>query len=222
MLTKGSKHVKRGRYYLAEPPIISIEGRKSMVLNSLRQIATFMPCAASYQQCFSETPKIRLNSNNIDNFKLFKILYWDTSFLLINEGKPVGVKVPTDISVEWLNSRIDAEKDLVERSKCMDLEIDWGIVTIPNTTQYLNILLFFKSHLDSDLIKDVETPTDPTTDKLVDSFMKLGSQCAIVNVSSDKEPMDTVKPATVSKVPITGASKYDMGSIKTTDDINKA
>ncbi len=105
----------------------------------------------------------------------------------------------------------------------MDLEIDWGIVTVPNPAQFLNILLFFKGHLDSDLIKDVETPTDPITDKLADSFMKLGSQCAIVNVSSDKEPevpMDTTKPATVLKVPVTGASQYDNGSVKTTDDIN--
>ncbi len=138
-----------------------------------------------------------MNSNDIDDFKPLKILYWDTSFLL------VGVKVPTDISVKWLDSRIDADKDLVDKSKCMDLEIDLGIITVPNPTQFLNILLFFKDHLDSDLIKDEETPTHPTTDKLADSFMKLGSQCAMVNVSSDKAPevpMDTTKPATVSKV----------------------
>ncbi len=40
MLMKGdfkrSKHVKSGRYYLPELPMISIEGRKSMLLNSLR------------------------------------------------------------------------------------------------------------------------------------------------------------------------------------------
>ncbi len=35
---------------------------------------------------------IRLNSSNIDDFKPLKILYWDTSFLLINEGKPVSLK----------------------------------------------------------------------------------------------------------------------------------
>ncbi len=53
--------------------------------------------------------------------------------------------------------------------------------------------------------------------------MKLGSQCAIVNVSSDKEPelpMDTTNPATVLKVPVARASQYDNSSIKTTDDIN--
>ncbi len=67
---------------------------------------------------------IRLNSCNIENFKPLKILYWETSFLLINECKPIGIKAPTEISVEWLDSRIDAKKDLVDRCKCMDLEID--------------------------------------------------------------------------------------------------
>ncbi len=89
-----------------------------------------------------------------------------------------------------------------------------GIVTIPNPIEYQNILLYFKGHLDSDLINDVETPSDLTTDKLADSFMKLGSQCAIVNVSSDKEPevpMDTLK-----------TRQSDNGGIKTTDDINKS
>ncbi len=57
-----------------------------------------------------------------------------------------------------MDSRIDAEKDLVDRSKCMDLEIDWGIVSIPNPTEYPNIHLYFKGHLNSDLIKDVDTP----------------------------------------------------------------
>ncbi len=95
----------------------------------------------------------------------------------------------------------------------MDLGSDWAIVTVPNPTEYLNIHLYFKGHLDSDVIKDVETPSDLTTDKLADSFMKLGSQCAIVNVSSNKEPelpMDTPK-----------ANQSDNGGIKTTDDLNK-
>ncbi len=80
--------------------------------------------------------------------------------------------------------------------------------------EYPNIHLNFMGHLDSDMIKDVDTPTDPTTDKLADSFMKLGSQCTIVKVSSDKEPelpMDTLKPG-----------QSDNGGIKTTDDINKS
>ncbi len=74
--------------------------------------------------------------------------------------------------------------------------------------------LIFQGLLDSDLIKDVDTPTDHTTDKLADSFMKLGSQCIIVDVSSHKEPelpMNTLKPG-----------QSDNGGIKTTDDIDKS
>ncbi len=128
MLTKGdfrrAKHVKSGRYYLPEIFPLSLEGRKSMLLSNLKTQANFFPCAATYQRCFMETPMIRLHSPNIDDFKPLNILYWDTSFLLVNEGKPVGIKVPTEISVEWLDSRKDDDRDLVNRSKCMDLESD--------------------------------------------------------------------------------------------------
>ncbi len=56
-----------------------------------------------YQRCFMETPMIRLHCPNIDDFKPLKILYWDTSFLLVNEGKPVGIKIPTEISANvWI------------------------------------------------------------------------------------------------------------------------
>ncbi len=133
MLTKGdfrsSKHVKSGRYFLPEIFPLSLEGRKSMFLSNLITQANFLPCAATYQCCFTETPMIRLHCPNIDDFKLLKILYWNTSFLLVNEGKPVRIKIPTEISVEWLDSRKDNEKDLVDRSKCMDLDSDWAIVT---------------------------------------------------------------------------------------------
>ncbi len=67
---------------------------------------------------------LRLKSPSIDDFKALKILYWDNSFLLINEGKPVGIKIPTETEVEWLDSCVDAEKDLVERNKCFDLGMD--------------------------------------------------------------------------------------------------
>ncbi len=92
--------MKSGRYYLFEIPILSIESRKCLLLSSLKSMALSYPCAASYQLCFSVTPMIRLNSCNIDDFKPLKILYWYTSFLLINEGKPVGIKAPTEILVE--------------------------------------------------------------------------------------------------------------------------
>ncbi len=110
----------------------------------------------------------------MDDLKHLKIVYWDNSFLYINEGKPVGVKIPTEVMVEWLDSRVDAEKDLVERSKTLDLEMDWGIITVPNPTQYPNVELFFLGHLDSDTIREVEILPEQVTDKLTESFSTYG------------------------------------------------
>ncbi len=73
-----AKHVKSGKYYLPEIFPLSLEGRKSILLSNLRTQANFLPCAATYQCCFVETPMIRLHSPNIDDFKPLKILYWDT------------------------------------------------------------------------------------------------------------------------------------------------
>ncbi len=92
-----SNHVKSGRYYLLEIPLITPEGRRSGLLTSLRHVATSTPFAALYQQCFSEVPMIRLNSPNINDFNPMKVIYWGNSFLLINGGKPEGVKIPTEV-----------------------------------------------------------------------------------------------------------------------------
>ncbi len=127
--------------------------------------------------------------------------------------------------VEWLDTGVDAEKDVAEWSKNLDLEKEWGPITVPNCTQYLNITLFFVGHLDSDMIKEVEILPDPATDKLTESFMKLGSQSTVANIGSDKEPevpMDTENTATVLKDTVTVTSQSDPGGVKTTDDINKS
>ncbi len=168
---------------------------------------------------------IRLNSPNIDDFKSMKIFYWDSSFLLINGGKPVGIKIPTEVMVEWLDTRVDAEKDLAEWSKKLDLEKEWGTITVPNPTQYPNINLFFVGHIDSDMIKEVEILPDPATDKLTESFMKLGNLRTAANIGSDKVPevlMATKNPATVLKNTGTGTSQLDQSGVKTTDDIEKS
>ncbi len=117
-----SNHVKSGRYYLPEIPLITPEGGRSGLLTSLQHVATSTPCAALYQRCFSEVPMIRLNSPNIDDFNPMKIVYWDNSFLLINGGKPVRVKIPTEVLFDWLDSRVGAEKDISNWSKKLDLE----------------------------------------------------------------------------------------------------
>ncbi len=127
--------------------------------------------------------------------------------------------------IEWLDSHVDAEKDLAEWSKKLDLEKEWGTITVPNPTQYPNINLFFADHLYSDMTKEVEILPDPATDKLTESFMKLGSQSTVANIGSDKEPevpMETENTATVLKDTVAGTSQLDQSGIKTTDDIKKS
>ncbi len=105
------------------------------------------------------------------------------------------------------------------------MEKELGNITAPNPTQYRNINLFFAGHLDSDMINEVEILTHPTTGKLTESFMKLGSLSTIVNVSSDKEPdvrMEMENPATVSKDTVAVTSQLDQSNVKTTNGIEKS
>ncbi len=206
-------HQKSGRYYLQERPLVTNEGRKCGLLIGLRMMVTFKPCGASYQQCYSVVPMVRLMSSGIDHLKPLKIVYWDNSSLYINEGKPIGVKIPTEVSVEWLDSHIDAEKDLVERSKSLDLEMDWGIITVSNPTQFANVNLFFAGHHDSDTIKEVEILPEQVTDKLIESFMRLGSQSTVASFGSNQKPEE--KPATASKDGDAGPG------VATSDDLEK-
>ncbi len=82
-------------------------------------------------------------------------------------------------SVDWLYSRVGAEKDISDWSKKL------GTITFLNPTQYPNIDLFFMGHLDSDMIKEVEIFPEPATDKLTESFMKIGSQSTVANIGSE-------------------------------------
>ncbi len=119
----------------------------------------------------------------------------------------------------------EAEKDLAEWNKKLDLEKEWGTITVPNPTQYPNMNLFFMDHLDKYMIKEVKILPDPATHKLTESFMKLGSLSTVANIGSDKEPevpMETENLATVSKDTVAGTSQLDQSGVKTTDDIEKS
>lgn len=48
---KDAGHVKSGRYYLPEKGVLTAKGRKGGLLVSLSNVATFFPCAATYQRC---------------------------------------------------------------------------------------------------------------------------------------------------------------------------
>ncbi len=78
--------------------------------------------------------------------------------------------------------------------------MEWDTIEVPNPNQYTNRELFFAGHLDSDNIgtgglltlSDIDEmkkkhAEKQATDKLTESFMKLGSQSAMVVIDPDKE-----------------------------------
>ncbi len=80
---KDSGHLKIGRYYLPELPLLRDKGNKSGLLRELASRASTEPCAASYQHCYSETTMIRCQSKGIDDLSSLRIQYWDNSALFI-------------------------------------------------------------------------------------------------------------------------------------------
>ncbi len=221
---RDAHYPKSGKYFLLEKLLIRAEVRKCGLLVSLRIMTTFNPCAAMFQRCYSVVQMIRMMGSGIDDLKPLKIIYWDNSFLFVNEGKSVGVKIPTEVDIKWLDSLVEAEKTLVELTKCLDLQKDWDTITVPNPKQYPNYNLFFAGHLDSDAIKDIEIVSQQVTDKLTDSFMKLGCQSSVVVVDSDQQVdthMDTDKSVIALKDANVGPSQLAHGGFTTTDDLEK-
>ncbi len=112
-------HQKSGKYFLPEKPPVVRTGKISGLIISLRLMANFNPYEALYQQFYAEEPMIRLECPHIDDLKPLKIIYWDNLFLYINGGKPVGVKIPTEVNVEWLDLHIDAKKKTDRREQVL-------------------------------------------------------------------------------------------------------
>ncbi len=151
-----SGHLKSGRYYLPEALLLSMEGRKSGLLANLILTASVNPCGATYQCCYSETPMIRCRSKGIDDLSTLRIQYWDNSSLFMKSGYPVGVIIPTEIEIEWLITPSEDEKTLVDLASSSKHNQYWSVLTIPNTSNYLNHKLFFVGHLDNDnILQDI-------------------------------------------------------------------
>ncbi len=109
-----SGHLKRGRYYLPEAPLLTMEGRKSGLLANLTLTVSVKPCSATYQRCYLETPMIRCRSKGIDDLGALRIQYWDNSSLFIKSGYPVGVIIPKETDVDWLITPSEDKKTIVE------------------------------------------------------------------------------------------------------------
>ncbi len=109
---KDSGHLKSGRYFLSEAPLLNNEASESGLLRNLAMMASVSPCAATYQRCYSEVPMVRLWSKSIDDNSSMKFQYWDNYFL--DSGHPVGIIIPTQKEIEWLSTPSEEEKAIIE------------------------------------------------------------------------------------------------------------
>ncbi len=84
--------------------MLSIMGMSSGLLLNLTLMASFYPCGATYQHCYSEAPMIRMICKYINDFIPLKLEYWDSCFF-INRGYPVGAKIHRKVlnlaSISW-------------------------------------------------------------------------------------------------------------------------
>ncbi len=106
---KGSGHLKSGRYFLPEAPLLTDEGNKSGLLRNLAWMASVNPCSATYERCYSEAPMIRCRSKDIDDFGALRIQY----SLFMKSGYPAGVIIPTETEIEWLITPSEDEKTII-------------------------------------------------------------------------------------------------------------
>ncbi len=167
---ENANYIRSGRYYLLEKSLLTATGRKCSLLVSLQTIANFYPCGATFQACYYEVPMLSLRSPSINDLSSLKIKYWDNSCLYMKEGLTVGVKIPTEIVVEWLTSPSEAEKTTIEKTMSTEEINNWSAITVPNPDHYPNRELFVEGHLDSYRIKDdIVTVMRQATDKLTES-----------------------------------------------------
>ncbi len=97
----------------------------------------------------------------------------------MSSGYPVGIKIPTELDIDWFDSPAESDKAIVEKVSSNEHDAEWNILTIPYPHHYLNHELFFMGHLDNDnILVEIETILCPlshqVTDDLTDSFSNLG------------------------------------------------
>ncbi len=134
---KGSGHLKSGRYYLPEAPLLTMEGRKSGLLANLTMMESVYPCGATYQRCYSEMPIIKCRSKGIDDLGALRIQYWDNSSLFMKSGYPVGVIIPTETEIEWLITPSEDEKTIVDLASSSEHNQYCSVITIRNPCQFI-------------------------------------------------------------------------------------
>ncbi len=95
---------------------------------------------------------MRFGSAIIDDLDSMRIQCWDNSFLIMKSGYLVGVKVLMETEIDWLSTPSKDEKIIVESANEDEKNLIWDTVIVPNQSNYINISLYFVSHLDSDIL----------------------------------------------------------------------
>ncbi len=206
--------------YLPEGPILSKMGIRSGLLVNLTSMANFYLCGATYQ-----TPMIRMLSKGIDDFGPLKLQYCENSCLLMNRGYPVGIKIPTEMEIEWLSSPSEEDKTTIELAMSCDKLNNWGMVTIPNPNRYPNHTLYFVGHLDSNnILQDIEQVLPWVTEMLTESFSQLGGDKPTVVMKPLQEVntlMDTETTTEALKNDESVLDQLAVVGVKSIDDAEK-
>ncbi len=97
----------------------------------------------------------------------------------MKSGYLVGIKIPTEMDIDWFNSPSEIDKSIMDIVSSSKHEKECSTLTIPNPHHYLNHELFFVGHLDNDnFLSDIGTVLRPLTpqvrDDLTDSFSNFG------------------------------------------------
>ncbi len=114
---------------------------------------------------------IRCNSISIDDLSSIKIIYWGNSALLIRGDYPVAIQLPNE-ELDWLSTDKVDELIILNKAKTEEAKTVWNILMIPNPSQYLNLGLYFVSHLGNDNILVHMGPVVPPPSSMMDELAK--------------------------------------------------
>ncbi len=87
------------------------------------------------------------------------------------------VKLHTDSLFNWLSSFQADKLFILNEAKSEEAETEWNTLTVPNPSEYINIDLYFRGHLDNDMVLQGQPlfvpPLGSSTDDLAKTFVNL-------------------------------------------------
>ncbi len=104
-----------------------------------------------YQWCVPSLPMLRHRSTGIDDHSAMKIIYWDDSGLIVKDAYPLAINIPSAPEFECSTNTMD-ELIVLNKTKAEVAKTVWSTMTLPCSSEYINISLYFTGHLDNDNI----------------------------------------------------------------------